>query len=74
MTNIDCGGAGYKTPKEIELEKENKRLHEQLHEANRIIKYYNARELDYTTDDGEIEKCGPAFRYLEKWGVKWAKH
>lgn len=21
MTNIDCGGAGYKTPKEIELEK-----------------------------------------------------
>ena len=26
LTNIDCGKAGYKTAREIELEKENKRL------------------------------------------------
>ena len=26
MTNIDCGFSGYKTPKEIELEKENEKL------------------------------------------------
>jgi hypothetical protein len=37
MTNIDCGGAGYKTPKEIELEKQIERLQEQLKEANEII-------------------------------------
>lgn len=52
------------------LEEQIERLQEQLKEANVIIKCYNARELDYTTDDGVIEKCGPAFRYLKKWGVK----
>ena len=26
MTNIDCGKAGFKTPREIELEKENETL------------------------------------------------
>lgn len=30
MTNIDCGGAGYKTPKEIELEEELNSLKERL--------------------------------------------
>ena len=38
MTNIDCGGAGYKTPKEIELEKENKRLQEQKQKVIALIK------------------------------------
>ena len=30
MINIDCGKGGYKTPREIELEKENERLKEKL--------------------------------------------
>lgn len=38
MTNIDCGYSGYKTPKEIELEKENKRLQEQKQKAISLIK------------------------------------
>lgn len=38
MTNIDCGGDGYKTPKEIELEKENKRLQEQKQKVIALIK------------------------------------
>lgn len=33
MTNIDCGCAGYKTPKEIELEKE-------LKIATKALQYY----------------------------------
>ena len=61
MTNIDCGGAGYKTPKEIELEKENKRLQEQLNEANEVISIYRIY------DDTE---CGKATEYCKKWGVK----
>jgi len=45
MTNIDCGGAGYKTPKEIELEnqiadlsKKVERLQEQKHKVIALIK------------------------------------
>lgn len=68
MTNIDCGGAGYKTPKEIELEnqiadlgKKVERLQEQLKEANEIISIYRCY------DDTE---CGKATEYCKKWGVK----
>lgn len=61
MTNIDCGGAGYKTPKEIELEKQVKRLQEQLNEANEIISIYRCY------DDTE---CGKATEYCKKLGVK----
>ena len=49
MTNIDCGYAGYKTPKEIELEKENKRLQERLAIATKAlndIKVYSQRDWD----------------------------
>lgn len=63
MTNIDCGGAGYKTPKEIELEKENKRLQEQIKEANELIK-------DYVHDANDCFTMGRINRYKEKWGVK----
>lgn len=38
MTNVDCGCAGYKTPKEIELEKEIKRLQEQKQKVIALIK------------------------------------
>lgn len=40
MTNIDCGYAGYKTPKEIELEKQVGRLQEQLAIATKALKKY----------------------------------
>jgi len=81
MTNIDCGGSGYKTPKEIELEKENKRLQEQIKEANEVIKKYSQfnnwegddkDQHDMTHFIGEDNGCGweIAQDYLEKWGVK----
>lgn len=78
MTNIDCDGAGYKTPKEIELEKENKLLKEQLKEANKTIR--KAQEL--CPDKNVMLMCNPARpsfgmmtndvlnKYLEKWGIK----
>lgn len=82
MKNIDCGGAGYKTPKEIELEKENKRLQEQLNEANEVIKEY-ADSSNWTREYNEYsctikEDCvfydsegwKDAKDYLDKWGVK----
>lgn len=62
MTNIDCGGDGYKTPKEIELEKENKRLQEQIKEANEVIcGLYNL-----TTD--KKAASGVVCDYLVKYG------
>lgn len=42
MTNIDCGGAGYKTPKEIELEKENEKLKKDITELK--VRLLDARE------------------------------
>ena len=34
MTNIDCGGSGYKTPKEIELENQIADLSKKVHILN----------------------------------------
>lgn len=45
-----------------ELEKENKRLQEQLKEANRVITSY--------IRNNPLEKYGPAEAYCERWGVK----
>lgn len=39
MINIDCGKEGYKTPREIELEKENERLKEKLKIAEAFIEF-----------------------------------
>ena len=64
MTNIDCGYGGYKTPKEIELEAENKKLKEQLEEANCIVKMFSRYGWSGNQDEDEIT------RYLDKWGVK----
>lgn len=71
MTNIDCGYAGYKTPKEIKLEKQIadlskkvERLQEQLKEANEVLK----DTAHWATDETENQK--KAREYLEKWGVK----
>ena len=70
MSNIDCGGAGYKTPKEIELEKENKRLQEQLADASKTIDYYDKKDFHYTLADGTVMGAEPAHKYKIKWGVK----
>ena len=70
MTNIDCGGAGYKTTKEIELEKENKRLQEQLADASKTIDYYDKKDFHYTLADGTVMGAEPAHKYKIKWGVK----
>lgn len=69
MTNIDCGGAGYKTPKEIELEKENKRLQKQLKEANEAIKQY-AWDSGYWESGYHYKDSFFANVYINKWGVK----
>lgn len=37
--NIDCGKEGYKTPREIELEKENEILKEKLKIAEEFIEF-----------------------------------
>ena len=78
MTNIDCGRAGYKTPKEIELEhqiadlsKKVKKLKEQLEEANEMLK--GAKHLTVKDSNGAImfELVSPEINdYLKKWGVK----
>ena len=60
MSNIDCGGAGYKTPKEIELEKENKRLQEQINNANMVINKCLTLTNDYD------KKC-----FLEGYKIMW---
>ena len=44
MTNIDCGGAGYKTPKEIELEKKLDIAVKALKHMAKFPAYYS----DYT--------------------------
>ena len=70
MANIDCGSSGYKTPKEIELEKENKRLQEQLADADKTIDYYDKKDFHYTLADGTVMGAEPAHKYKIKWGVK----
>lgn len=49
--------------------KENKRLQEQLNEANEIVRYYDIKEPKYVKD-GVVVAKDPAHRYLKKWGVK----
>ena len=45
MTNIDCGRDGYKTPKEIELEKENEKLKKCITELKvRLLDTREARD------------------------------
>ena len=72
MTNIDCGCDGYKTPKEIELEKENKKLKEQLQEANECIKDKYLWTCSACSLVGSCMSCGNRYfgRYIKKWGVK----
>lgn len=60
MTNIDCGRAGYKTPKEIELEKrlevsenEHYRTLEQLRIATKALKEYK-EDYFITTYGGRL--------------------
>ena len=69
MTNIDCGYAGYKTPREIELGKENKRLQEQLKEAEIALRFYDRKDFHYEVD-GVVMGAEPAHKYFVKWGVK----
>lgn len=47
MTNIDCGKEGYKTPREIEFEKENKRLKEKLKIALDSLNYIAILDNNY---------------------------
>ena len=76
MTNIDCGGARYKTPKEIELEnqiadlsKKVERLQEQLEEAQHTI--YCIANTDGSDCKTILETIiRDANLYLEKWGCK----
>ena len=52
------------------LEEENKRLKEQLKEANEVIKKYRVIEMGLRNNKGTLESVCPAFDYLKKWGVK----
>ena len=65
MTNIDCGCAGYKTPKEIELEAENKKLKERIADADKTIKFY--ADIDGMTEE---EKQMTAEKYHLVYGLK----
>ena len=71
MTNIDCGYAGYKTPKEIELLKKVEQLERRLKDAEEALKDF--------CEDCTLSKCGgcdedcagwKAKEYLERYGVK----
>ena len=71
MSNIDCGGAGYKTPKEIELEQQVKRLRERLADADKAIKLMDEKYGEhYIIADGTKMGNSPAWKYMLKWGVK----
>lgn len=52
------------------LKKQNKKLQEQLKEANEILRMYSA--YCYEVQDGKIisEEKSPATIYFEKWNVK----
>lgn len=53
------------------LRKENKRLQEQLNEANEVIKDYDGFAIAITPDGKYARKYpNSAHSYLEKWGVK----
>lgn len=47
MTNIDCGKEGYKTPREIELEKENEILNKKLKIAADSLNYIAILDNNY---------------------------
>lgn len=53
-----------------ELEKENKRLQEQLAEANEVIKKYGTWSKWLSFGIVTKRKWLIAYRYLKKWGVK----
>lgn len=68
MTNIDCGGAGYKTPKEIELEKQIERLQEQINEANGVICGLYHLVIDKKAASGVV--CDYLVKYGKPFDVK----
>lgn len=86
MTNIDCGYAGYKTPKEIELEHqianlskkvehlqdENKKLKERIKDANEIVDDVYNYQCATCARIGGCMSCGNRYagKYMKKWGVK----
>lgn len=47
MTNIDCGKEGHKTPREIELEKENEILNKKLKIAADSLNYIAILDNNY---------------------------
>lgn len=47
MINIDCGKEGYKTPREIELEKENEILNKKLKIAADSLNYIAILDNNY---------------------------
>ena len=47
MINIDCGKQGYKTPRELELEKENEKLKEKLKIALDSLNYIAILDNNY---------------------------
>lgn len=57
MTNIDCGKQGYKTSKEIELEKENKEIRK-INDANaqNYIRWRNKKEEEIKKLRQKLEK------------------
>lgn len=58
MTNIDCGRAGYKTPKEIELEKEIELYKRAIERTDRIEKCLN--------QEGQIKRLQEQLRIAIK--------
>lgn len=58
MTNIDCGRAGYKTPKEIELEKELKLYKRAIERTDRIEKCLN--------QEGQIKRLQEQLRIAKR--------
>lgn len=58
MTNIDCGGAGYKTPRELELEKELNLYKRAIERTDRIEKCLN--------QEGQIKRLEDQLRIATK--------
>ena len=63
--NIDCGKEGYKTPREIELEKENERLNKRLKIALNSLNYIAILDNNYIVAKLDAEEALQKMKKVE---------
>ena len=66
MINIDCGKEGYKTPREIELEKENEILKEKLKIALDSLNYIAILDNNYIVAKLDAQQALQKIKQMEE--------